>query len=280
MRLQEAGADLRSALAGMEAQPGRLEQVEARLQLFADLERRFGAPLEQLAERAAAAVRALEAIDGSGEHILRLEEQVAVAERTAEAAAQALREARTAAAPEFARAVQAELADLGMDDARLEVQLAATELGSRGFDQCQILIAANRGLQPAPLQAAASGGELSRIALAVRVVARAGGAPDTLLLDEVDAGVGGLTARAVGEKLRQLAEHAQVISITHLPQIASLADAHFRVEKAPGDPARTTVERLTGEAVTGELTRMLGGEEDDKTVRKAARALQKTPQRA
>ncbi len=202
------------------------------------------------------------------------------AETAAGAAAAELREARGATAEEFARAVEAELTDLGMEDARLEVRLDPADLGPRGYDQCQVLIAANRGLEPAPIQAAASGGELSRIALAVRVVARAGGAPDTLLLDEVDAGVGGRTARAVGQKLQELAEHAQVISITHLPQIASLAEAHFRVEKAPGDPARTTVERLSGEAVTGEIARMLGGEENDQSVRKAARALRKTPQRA
>ena len=112
--------------------------------------------------------------------------------------------------------------------------------GARG-DRCELLLAANTGLDPAPLASTASGGELSRIALAIRVAARAHGGPETLVLDEVDAGVGGLTARAVGEKLVRLAEHAQVISITHLPQIASLADAHFRVEKLAGDPTQTTV---------------------------------------
>ena len=176
--------------------------------------------------------------------------------------------------------MEQELSDLGMDGARLVVELTDAPLGARGADRCELLLAANTGLEPAPLASTASGGELSRIALAIRVAARAHGGPQTLVLDEVDAGVGGLTARAVGEKLQKLAEHAQVISITHLPQIASLADAHFRVEKLAGDPTQTTVQLLEGDALTDELARMLGGDGDDQTVRRHAEALRKSPQRA
>jgi DNA repair protein RecN (Recombination protein N) len=128
-------------------------------------------------------------------------------------------------------------------------------------------------LPAGPIAGVASGGELSRIALAVRVVARSGGGPGTLLLDEVDAGVGGRTAHAVADKLKRLAADAQLICITHLPQIAGAADGHFRVEKAPGDPASTTVTLLEGEQIVDEVARMLGAERGDETARRHAATL-------
>ena len=134
-------------------------------------------------------------------------------------------------------------------------------------------LAANAGLAAGPIAQVASGGELSRIALAVRVVARSGGGPATLLLDEVDAGVGGRTALAVAEKLKRLSAGAQLLCITHLPQIAGVADAHFRVEKQPGDPTVTGVELLQGDEVVDELARMLGADSDDETARRHAASL-------
>ena len=114
-----------------------------------------------------------------------------------------------------------------------------------------------------PLGTGASGGELSRIALAVRLAARDHSAAETLVFDEVDAGIGGVTARVLGEKLRRLAETAQLVVITHLPQIAALADRHYRVEKRAGSRSETRIERLEGDAVLAELVRMLGAEHDD-----------------
>ena len=280
MRLQEATAELRSHTADLEADPGRLEAIEQRLELFAELERRFGGSLDQVLALASEARETLDLLDQSGDAMAQLEAAEGAAQERAEAAASELHAARSKAAKGFARAVEQELSDLGMDGARLVVELTDAPLGARGADRCELLLAANTGLEPAPLASTASGGELSRIALAIRVAARAHGGPQTLVLDEVDAGVGGLTARAVGEKLQKLAEHAQVISITHLPQIASLADAHFRVEKLAGDPTQTTVQLLEGDALTDELARMLGGDDDDQTVRRHAEALRKSPQRA
>jgi DNA repair protein RecN (Recombination protein N) len=132
------------------------------------------------------------------------------------------------------------------------------------------LIAPNPGVPAAPVRETASGGELSRVMLALMSVASTGG-PGTLVFDEVDAGVGGQTARAVGDRLRALADGRQVLCITHLPQIASLANRHFRIEKRPaGDLARTTVERLEEDLVLDELVRMLGADAGDAGARKHA----------
>ena len=148
------------------------------------------------------------------------------------AAATALAEARRKAAPAFAADVAAELADLGMGEGEFHVELSEREEGPTGSDEAVFLVRPNAGLPLAPVAETASGGELSRIALALSAVA--GG--ETLVLDEIDAGVGGETAHRVAALLQRLAERAQVLTITHLPQIASVADQHLRVEKVPGDP--------------------------------------------
>ncbi|HEY8859199.1 MAG TPA: hypothetical protein VIM27_07080, partial [Gaiellales bacterium] len=272
-RLQDAAVELRGFVDGLEADSGRLEHVEARLELFAQLERRYAAPLERVLAMAAEARTALERLDGSQSELERLSDASAAAAEQARVCAAELTAARTAAAPAFARAVEAELADLGMDDARFGVRIEAADLGPRGADRVVLELAANPGLPAGPVADTASGGELSRIALAIRVAARARTGPGVLLLDEVDAGIGGRTARAVAGKLQQLAEAAQVLVITHLPQIASVADAHFRVEKLAGDPTATAILRLKGGDVVDELARMLGGEEGDEAARRHAEAL-------
>ena len=188
-------------------------------------------------------------------------------------AAARLTKARAAAAERFARAVESELADLGMADARFGVRIEQVDVGPRVADRGVLELAANPGLPAGPVADTASGGELSRIALAIRVAARTQSGPGVLLLDEVDAGIGGRTARAVAGKLLQVAEGAQVLVITHLPQIAGVADAHFRVEKLPGDPTSTAIVRLDGAGLVDELARMLGGEEGDEAARRHAEAL-------
>jgi DNA repair protein RecN (Recombination protein N) len=272
-RLQEAAVELRGFVDGLEADSGRLEHVEARLELFAQLERRYAAPLERVLAMAAEARTALERLDGSQSELERLSDASAAAAEQARTCAVELTAARTAAAPAFAHAVEAELADLGMDGARFGVRIEPADLGPRGADRAVLELAANPGLPAGPVADTASGGELSRIALAIRVAARARTGPGVLLLDEVDAGIGGRTARAVAGKLQQLAEAAQVLVITHLPQIASVADAHFRVEKLAGDPTATAIVRLKGGEVVDELARMLGGDEGDEAARRHAEAL-------
>jgi len=168
---------------------------------------------------------------------------------------------RLAAAPRFAADVRAALSGLAMGGGEFRVALTERALGASGADEAAFLIRPNAGLPYAPVAETASGGELSRIALALRTVAHAGAGEPTVVFDEIDAGIGGETAHAVARALRSLAERAQVLTITHLPQIASVAAAHFRVEKVPGDPAHTRIERLSERERRDELERMLGGAE-------------------
>ena len=155
-------------------------------------------------------------------------------------------------------AVAGELRELGMGEGEFHVELRPRDLSSSGADEAVFLIRPNQGMALAPVAETASGGELSRVALAI---AAAGAGTETLILDEIDAGIGGRTATAVGRALRRLAERTQVVTITHLPQIASLAHRHFSVEKVPGDPTHTTIRRLEADERRAELERMLGGPE-------------------
>jgi DNA repair protein RecN (Recombination protein N) len=161
-----------------------------------------------------------------------------------------------------------------MPGATLEVVLEPHPegFGPNGTETVELLLAPNPGIEAAPLRDAASGGELSRVMLALTGLGRAGGAP-TMVFDEIDAGVGGVTARTVGERLRDLGEVRQVVCITHLPQVASLASTHFRLEKDLGDPALATVTRLDGEGVVDEIRRMLGGDGADGAADRHAREL-------
>ena len=259
LRLRETASDLHAFLGSLEAEPGRLEQLEAELDRIAETKRRFRCATydELLARRdeARAELAALE--DGSDPAEVAVRE-LAAAEARVESFALELRAERNAAAPAFADAVAAELRGVGMGDGEFVCELRERdEAGATGADEAVFLVRPNAGLPFAPVAETASGGELSRIALAIAAVA--GG--DTLVFDEIDAGIGGETAHAVGGLLRRLAEHAQVVTITHLPQIAALADRHFRVEKTPGDPTHTRIEQLGDEERKSELERMLGGQE-------------------
>ena len=167
----------------------------------------------------------------------------------------ALRAAREQAAKPFAEAVAEELRGVGLGDGEFRVELREREPGASGADEVGFLIRPNAGLPFGPVAETASGGELSRVALAIAAVA--GG--ETMVFDEIDAGIGGTTAHAVAETLRRLAERAQVITITHLPQIATVADRHFRVEKVAGDPTHTQIEALDDAERRDEAERMLGG---------------------
>ena len=150
-----------------------------------------------------------------------------------------------------------ELQSIGMGDGEFEVEIREREPGAAGADEVGFLIRPNAGLPFGPVAETASGGELSRVALAIAAVA--GG--ETMVFDEIDAGIGGTTAHAVAETLRRLAERAQVVTITHLPQIATAAERHFRVEKVPGDPTHTRIAALDDLERRDELERMLGGAE-------------------
>ena len=263
VRLRETALELRAFLAGLEAEPGRLEQVEADLDRMADAKRRFGcATYEELLARAAEAREELTRLDAGEDPAAAAASALARSERRVAELQDELRKARQAAAEAFAAAVAEELQGMGVGE-EFSVELSERRPGPGGVDEVAFLIRPNPGLPPTPLHETASGGELSRIALAIAAVA---GGP-TMVFDEIDAGIGGGTAHAVGETLRRLAERAQVVTITHLPQIASLADRHFRVEKVPGDPTVTRIQELSGDERRDELERMLGGKDFLSTVR-------------
>jgi len=263
LRLRETALDLRTFLSTLEAEPGRLEQVEAELERIADAKRRFRcASYDELLARADEARAELARLEAGDDPAAAAAAALAQAEGHVRELHEALRDARAAAAKPFAEAVADELRGMGVGEA-FAVEPAQREPGPAGTDEVAFLIQPNPGVPPAPLHETASGGELSRIALAIAAVA---GGP-TMVFDEIDAGIGGQTAHAVGETLRRLAERAQVVTITHLPQIASLADRHFRVEKVPGDPTVTRIQELSGEERREELERMLGGKEFLSTVR-------------
>ena len=273
-RLREAGVELRRYLQELEAQPGRLDQVEARLAQLAETARRHDAASgDELAARADEARALLESLGPADQEEARCGPRSRPRSAELTPRPTALHELRVAAAAPFARAVESHLADLGMEHATLEVRLSEREPGPRGADDVELLLQANPGLAATPIARTASGGELSRIALAVRLAARDRSARPTLVFDEVDAGVGGRTARALGEKLLRLSEHTQLLCITHLPQIAALAERHFRVVKTAGEPSETRIDELAGDAVIEELVRMLGADVGDPDARALAVSL-------
>jgi DNA repair protein RecN (Recombination protein N) len=261
IRLSELGGELHRSLATLDADPARLDQIESRLDRFAELRRRFRCEsTEALLERRARAVNELDALAGGLDPVAAaLQEQTDAANRYDDVAG-LLTRARRDAAPGFSAAVEKELAGLGMGEGELRVDLRERGEGPTGRDEAVFSVRLNTGLPSAPLAETASGGELSRVALAL-AVATGARSTQTLVFDEIDAGIGGQTAHLVADTLQRLGRVAQVVTITHLPQIASIADAHFRVEKVAGDPTRTQIELLDAPERRDELERMLGGHE-------------------
>jgi DNA repair protein RecN (Recombination protein N) len=266
VRLHEVGSDLHRFVATLDAEPGALEEVEERLQEIADVKRRFAAgSYDELLERAAGAESELGDSSG-GDPVVAAREAVERAEARMNELADELRTTRAVMAGDLGQVVSDELASLGMGEGEFLAELSEREVNASGADEATFLIRPNPGLPFVPIADTASGGELSRIALALAAVA--GG--ETLVFDEIDAGIGGVTAHAVASTLQRLAERAQVLTITHLPQIASVADSHFRVEKVPGDPTHTSIEELDDLLRREEIERMAGGAEFIATITESA----------
>jgi DNA repair protein RecN (Recombination protein N) len=315
---EDVAAELARYGEDLEAQDGALEAVEERLALLERLTRKYGGSSEAVVEYAERARARHERLLGAAVELEQATTRLAGAQSALDAQVQALHAARALAAPRLARAVAEQLASLAMPEATFEVGLTPCEVGPNGGEGVEFLIASNPGVAPGALREIASGGELSRIMLALTAVANGGrggaggadsgrgvrgpaaraapapargraparaGAADehaqtgryaTLVFDEIDAGIGGHTARAVGERLRELASTRQVLCITHLPQIASLADRHFSVVKdTTAKPTRTEVVRLQETEVLAELVRMLGAPDGDVSARRHARELLK-----
>jgi DNA repair protein RecN (Recombination protein N) len=271
----DLGAELRAYGEGLEAEPGALDAAEARLAVLERLKRKHGGTIEAVLEHGERCRARHEELSGVEDALeaARASLERATAERDARASE--LRAARAKAAPRLSKAVTDALADLAMEGARFDVELSEAEPGPSGADAAEMMLAPNAGVPAAPLRDAASGGELSRVMLALLGVAN-DGSQATLVFDEIDAGIGGKTARAVGERLRELAGGRQLLCITHLPQVASLAARHFSIEKDPhAEPALTTVSQLADKQVVGELVRMLGADEGDLAAQRHARELLK-----
>jgi DNA repair protein RecN (Recombination protein N) len=267
-RLRETASALRAVLESLDADPARLETIERDLGRIADAKRRFAAAsVAELVEAAEQARAELDALADGGDPLAVADRALERAENEYDAVASRLRDARLAAVGPFTTAARAELSALGLGDDGLRVELDDRADGPSGRDGATFLVQPNPGVPWAPVGSTASGGELSRIALALRAAAHARAGEPTIVFDEIDAGIGGRTAHAVADALRRLADTAQVITITHLPQIASVADRHFRVVKVPGEPTHTRIELLADGERRDELERMLGGAEFLSTLR-------------
>jgi DNA repair protein RecN (Recombination protein N) len=272
----DLAGELRTYGEAIEAPPGRLDEVEERLALLDRLKRKHGGTIAAVLEHAETCRRRRDELAGAEEAIAAAEARLEAARAELAAQAATLRAARLEAAAALAGAVAERLSGLAMDGATFEARVSERDgYGLTGGDDVEFLIATNPGVPAGPLRETASGGELSRVMLALMGVAAAAG-PATLVFDEVDAGIGGQTARAVGEQLRDLATGRQILCITHLPQIASLADRHFTIVKdTTGETARTSVEQLGRADVVGELVRMLGADSEDTAARRHAKELLK-----
>ena len=258
----ELAADLRRYAEQLDAEPGRLDDVAERLAVLDRLERKHGGSIESVLAHAEHCRQRRDELARAELQIEAAGARLAEATKQLEAGSATLRKARGGAAPRLAAAVRARLDELAMKGAAFEIVLEPREAGPAGADAVEFLIAPNPGVPAAPLREIASGGELSRVMLALMGVVSHGSAA-TLVFDEVDAGIGGQTARAVGDQLRELAAGRQLICITHLPQIASLAARHFSIAKDPATtPAQATVRELREGELVSELVRMLGADDD------------------
>ncbi|HXR13857.1 MAG TPA: DNA repair protein RecN [Solirubrobacteraceae bacterium] len=270
---QDLLSEIRRYGEGLESEPGRLEVVEERLAAIGRLERKHGGSVAAVLEHAEFCRARREELIGAEVAMEAAAARLESSLREHAAAHMALSEARAAGAPTLAGAVRERLAELGMAEASFEVALVACEPGRSGAEHAQFEIAPNPGVPAAPLREIASGGELSRVMLALLSAAHGGGS-STLVFDEIDAGIGGHTARAVGEQLRALAQGRQILAITHLPQVASFAARHFTIAKdLTKEPARARVVQLADGEVLGELVRMLGADEHDAGARRHAKEL-------
>ncbi len=276
----------------LEGEDGALQTLEERLQALERLLRKHGPTVTAVLEHAVSARARREELLGAEVALARTAERLLAARAVLDEHAAALRAAREAAAPPLREAVAEQLAALAMAEASFDVVLSHRDIGPAGGDAVEFLIAANPGVAAGPLRDIASGGELSRVMLALATASSGSAAAlagsrgrscatdadseVTLVFDEVDAGIGGHTARAIGERLRDLAGARQVICITHLPQIASLASRHFSVVKdTAADPTRASVVQLGERETVSELVRMLGAADTDASARRHAKELRK-----
>ena len=262
--LEEAAFDLRKYLDRLEASPGRLAEIEDRLALVEKLKRKYGASLEEVIAFGGQVGAQIAEMDSSEETARRLEEEQRRLASEYQDLANKLSERRRQAAQKLEKPVEKELAALAMERTRFRVSFETIEPAAHGADRVEFLVSPNPGEPPRPLEQVASGGELSRITLALKTCLAGTGAnsrlPRTLVFDEIDAGIGGRAADAVGRRLQRLARSYQVLCVTHLPQIAGFGDHHYSVDKQiKSGRTITTVAELGPEERIQEMARMLSG---------------------
>jgi DNA repair protein RecN (Recombination protein N) len=284
--VEDVGASLRDYAGGIHASPERLSEVEDRLAALDRLKRKYGTTLNDVIHFGAEVSRKLSEMENKDETLRQLRAQLQAAGEKYLQAARAISRKRYEAARKLEKLVEAEINDLAMK-VRFRIEVSGTDeevnWSTTGFDQVVYMISTNPGEPEHPLEQIASGGELSRVMLALKASVEA--APPkkrsagqrTLVFDEVDTGIGGRAAEAVGKKLKALSRASQVLCVTHLPQIATFADHHYLIEKKNvGGRTRTSVRRITGEERTEEVARMLSGAKLTETSRKHAEQMLKT----
>lgn len=265
--VQDVGYELQDILDHLTFDPAKIDKISERLDQIDRLERKYGPSLEDVisfGERAGARLEELRASDE------RVEERRAALKRVdaeLKTACEALTQSRRALADGLSRAVMEQLGDLGMAKTRFEIRIEPEPKPSAtGADRVEFLISPNPGEPLKPMSAIASGGELSRIMLALKAISMDAGGVDSMVFDEIDTGVSGRMAQVVGEKMCRIARSHQVLCVTHLPQIAALGDVHFVVEKrTDGERTQTSVHRLNDEGRVRELSRLVGGAEDSES---------------
>ncbi len=276
--LENASRAIEQALEACEFDPHELERCEERLFALRAMGRKYGGPIESLPALARKFADDLAVLDAGREEVARLEAAVAGARAAYHEAASALSAARERSARSLERAVVAELPPLKLERAEFSVDLRSDKalISATGFDRAELLVRTNPGSRPGPLMKVASGGELSRFLLAIKVCLAERGTAPTLVFDEIDAGVGGAVADAMGQRLARLSQRAQVLAVTHAPQVAARAQNHYRIAKSDvsdADRMVTSVSRLGAGERREEIARMLAGAEITREARAAAMSL-------
>lgn len=258
----------------LDVSPGELDRVESRMDLLYRLKKKYGATVEDMLDYQARCEAELAQIEDAGDTLARLEQALSKAEKEARQAAQALSDARKAAADRLTSQILAELQQLDMGKIRFAVDFAEKPLDSDGMDTVRFLMSANVGEELRPIHKIASGGELARIMLAMKNVLSEQDHVGTMVFDEVDTGVSGRAAQKVAEKMARISRRKQVLCVTHLPQLAAMADTHFSVEKGErGGRTYTEVRRLDREQRRQELARLTGGSHVSQTMLDGAEEL-------
>ena len=284
--VEDVGASLRDYAGGIEASPEHLAKIEDRLALLDRLKRKYGPTLEDIIKLGEEVTRKLSEIDNKDEILKELRAELAAAAEKYLQAARVISKKRYEAAKKLEKLVQAEINELAMKS-QFRIEISGTDEESNwtvsGFDQAEFMISTNPGEPMHPLEQIASGGELSRVMLALKASVEAGnsrrktgGVQRTLIFDEIDTGIGGRAAEAVGKKLKSLSRSNQVLCVTHLPQIATFADHHYLIEKKQvAGRTRTSVRPIIGDERTEEIARMLSGAKLTETSRKHAEQMLK-----